>query len=60
MIAVSKIGPFLVRWPVLRSASSTARGSRMRASALAVRRVTALSPDIHHRGSIAGSQMSES
>src|SRR6202034_2757001 len=43
-IAVSNTGPFLVRWPLRRKARATATGRRTRASASAIRWVTALAP----------------
>src|ERR1700726_3397710 len=50
MIAVSNTGPFLVRWPLLCKARATAGGSRMRASAHAMRCVTGLPPTSTMRG----------
>src|SRR5579875_3748251 len=44
MMAVSKTGPFFVRWPARRSAVTTLRGSRIRASAEATRCVTSFAP----------------
>ena len=59
MMAVSNTGPFLVRWPLARSATDTARGSCRRASATAVRSVTSLAPTSTIVGRLRGIQVRE-
>src|SRR5689334_4756020 len=55
-MAVSKIGPFFVRWPVRRSSRATADGSLTQASALASRRLACFEPTSTMVGRLAGSR----